>query len=89
MERAWPLWKQQPSPNPAFLIGGTHGFKDCTKTRTTSKARAGRTPTAKTIPTAYAHLAKIVTDDPEAICRVLGLQFPDVQVVQERIGSND
>ena len=28
--------------------------------------------------------AKIITDDPEAVCQVLGIPFPDVQVVQER-----
>lgn len=28
--------------------------------------------------------ARIVTDDPEAICRVLGIPFPDPQVIEEK-----
>ena len=28
--------------------------------------------------------AKIITDDPEAVCRMLGIRFPDVQVIQEQ-----
>jgi hypothetical protein len=27
--------------------------------------------------------AKIITDDPETVCRVLGVEFPDVQVLRE------
>ncbi len=27
--------------------------------------------------------AKILTDEPEAVCRVLGISFPDVQVVEK------
>jgi hypothetical protein len=27
--------------------------------------------------------SKIVTDDPEAVCRALGIHFPDPQVMQE------
>ena len=28
--------------------------------------------------------AKIITDDPGAVCRVLGIPFPDMQVIEEK-----
>jgi hypothetical protein len=29
-------------------------------------------------------LAHIITDEPQAVCRILGIPFPDMQVIEER-----